>query len=561
MGMTFGNFHVYKGNQEQIFAILKNKHTVVELSPDWVTVVDEFAADQSQKAARSVSKSIEQPVLHFYYFDDDVITLSLFQQGKCVASYWMDYAGQGHIKKIGLFISLLGLDSSCEKRLRAVLKFENLGKKISLLEELFGVALYVDHLHLQGEETSYLRMRDDKLYTEYLTEQKKLKIKNQTTATLLQEIDAKMNLFHEGDTDIFFFNYKDEDDIYPHQWGGTLVTLSDGAFTPLFSKDIHFYCQSNMTVYTDDEIVNIVWDKYEPELEEFNKPLIITIDRKRYDVEERLIRLNREGDLISTVDLPREYKVIGGGTTKEDVFCSIPSQSKQSLLRLHKGAVVWKTDLDIDYFWTQPFLYEGYIYYSDRLQDGGTLYKLDLDGNVVKNIYLNCIRNSNELFFCRGYIYYLGDLYQKGQSFHVMLKLDQDLNVIQTKELPQTLQISYIDDINESLNKIYCSGYGRSTFAFDTDSLEYTEKKQPFSVSRLQTAGKNGEYLLFPYLSTLYVLDADMNLLSKHRLKGSIYQIRTINNHIYVVTGTGDISCWGSMEGSCHARLYSINNI
>jgi len=172
MGMTFGNFHVYKGNIGQVSAALQSKHIVVQASADWITITDDFADAESSKAARSLSKQIREPVLHFYYFDDDIMAMELFQNGKTVAAYNMNYAGQTQTRKLGLFISLLGLETSQEKRLRTILNCEELHKKVLLLEELFGVVLYIDAEQLKDEEVSCFRERGDNKYLEYIAEQK-----------------------------------------------------------------------------------------------------------------------------------------------------------------------------------------------------------------------------------------------------------------------------------------------------------------------------------------------------------------------------------------------------
>ncbi|MCL2672750.1 MAG: hypothetical protein FWF10_12100 [Clostridiales bacterium] len=168
MGMTFGIFHVYKGHIDQVNAAFEGKHIVVQASAEWITVADEFEGDESIKAARSLSKQIPKPVLHFFYFDDDIISMELFQNGKTMAACGMDYSGQMQMRKIGMFVSLLDLEASQEKRLRTILHCENLDLKVALLEELFGVTLYIDVEQLREEGISCAKGRDDKKYLEYI---------------------------------------------------------------------------------------------------------------------------------------------------------------------------------------------------------------------------------------------------------------------------------------------------------------------------------------------------------------------------------------------------------
>ena len=441
MGITLGNFHVYKGDIKQVSEALENKYTVKQLSPNWITVLGDFLDDQASKAARLLSKAIKEPVFHFYYFDDDFFLFELFVEGKAVKS----------TKSIA---PLLDLDKAQEKRLKVILKCENLSEQVPMLEELLGVALLIDLMFLEGAtEKEFYRERDDKEYLEYLNKQKKLKIKNKTKAVLVQEIIKKNFIMREEE---------------------------------------------------------LLWAFYEHL----------------------------------------------GYIAKEEPF---PKPLYELLKDKHSH---WP---DAGQILISPHLHNGFVYFGDRIlpskENKGALYKTDLEGNVLARYNLDCVRNQYKLFFSGNYIYYLGEaINNEGKGFNRFLKLDIDLNIVQSNNLPLEKYVFCMETMNEALGVIYCHSFMNSTFAFDMDTLEYREKPQDFEVYVLRTAGKDGEYLLSDFGSSLYVMDTDMNLISIHRLKGMIYSIQTVEDSVYIVTASEKLSP-DEYENICRLRLYVLEKV
>ncbi|MCL2671651.1 MAG: hypothetical protein FWF10_06415, partial [Clostridiales bacterium] len=397
----------------------------------------------------------------------------------------------------------------------------------------------------------------------YLAEQKKLKIKNKTRAVLLQEIETKMNFPDTRNRSVFCFNQRNESGIYAHHWGGELFVRADGELTPLFTKEVRFYSwlESFIIMDTDRKIAIDFGARYiGPMSATMTIKRFVTIDGKRYDINSHVVRLNSAGDLIGEFNIPEGYYIIQNGIAGEDIFCRTHNnEGANAIMRLRSGKVIWEKTVLTCYFYIEPILHQGYIYFSDRREDGGTLCKMDLDGNIVASLHLDCIRDESKLFFGEDSIYYMGDVIREDRVYSKLVKLDFNLNYVLHKNLPEDLYFCSIDTLDETRGMLYCISYiARKTLIINTDTFEYIDKKQSFAVYGLRPAGEKGEYLLFCYLSTLYVMDLDMNLISKHKLKGHIWRIETEGNRIFVITGTGDISCWGAKEDTCYARLYEI---
>ena len=568
MGTSFNNFHIYKGDIEQVRAALDNKYTVVALSPDWVTVVDESTDYKLRDVAGSLSKVIQEPVLYFAYHDDDYFAIVLFQSGKSVSECWNDYTGKAKSKNSKVLLALLDLDETHEKRIREIIKCEDLNKIIQLFEELFGVALWIDVFHLKEDEKSYVTERSDKYYQQWIAGRKKTAIKNKTKAVLLQEIDTKMTTprFYRGDGNLFFFIYKNESGIYSPRRGGEYFSLCDGELRPLFSKEIRFFeGQSFLGVngiyHSNDTItmVNGVSGRMPTDIQTLP---CYSVDEVYYAIDHHIIQVNKEGTPTWVHDFPNEteeYGLVENGISNNDTFCYTRTGGTGRFLRIQSGEVIWQSDTapNSDFFNMIPRMRDGCIYFIDResVNSKVTLYKMDSKSNLTSTAKSDS--NMSEIFFSKDFIFYLSTTWGVDKSQR-LIKLDLDLNLMQSVELPKNLHVSRINTINEDLRTLYCSSYMNVILAFNVDTMEYREKKQDFDIHILQTAGKNGEYLINGGLSSLYVMDPNMNLLSKHRLKGSIYRIHTEKDRTFIITGTGDTSYWGGKEGLCYARLYEI---
>ncbi len=126
-----------------------------------------LAKDRDLQRMTQLAKSIDGDVLVFYYFDDDLFTLTLFKNGKQTAE--IDSHGRG--SKLSLIAELLPEDTSALKKLRAVKSCISIDEQVALLEETFGLPFYV----LNEQEEVPLVEQGDKVWNTLIARVEKLR--------------------------------------------------------------------------------------------------------------------------------------------------------------------------------------------------------------------------------------------------------------------------------------------------------------------------------------------------------------------------------------------------
>ncbi len=224
------------------------------------------------------------------------------------------------------------------------------------------------------------------------------------------------------------------------------------------------------------------------------------------------------------------------------------------------GDIVWDLAIDVDHIWINPVLYDGHIYFGSRgekIENDGELFKLDLAGNTVARKAIPYIHNHSELLFEGGFIYYLGDFYGDRTIDHVFLKMDESFGFVGQAELPKGTSIYSDAVLDRKVQRAYYYGHDNVIAAIDLNTLDYTITTLDYDI-RLMAADENGLIYGGLGLSTLCILDRDMKLRSRHRVKGAIYDICRTNTGMHVLTATGDMSMWGHPE-QCVVRVYRID--
>lgn len=185
MGTTLANLHILNGDAEQIGALLP-KATVGCWSERFVSAYSEaFAPDFGAKAAKSLSKKLEQPVLLAWLFDSDAVGLAIFQGGKQITEHILHPEGYNKMGNIPLFCEALGLSAEDVPRLRTVWKKGDAEEQLELTALLLGLPLYHDHNMIPDKQHN----RDVEAVDTWISERPApQKVKNETTALLLQEI-------------------------------------------------------------------------------------------------------------------------------------------------------------------------------------------------------------------------------------------------------------------------------------------------------------------------------------------------------------------------------------
>lgn len=196
MGTTFTNLQVREHSIDEIEKVIPHC-TARNLSNGWTTIVSErFQVGDISKVGRKLSTAINKSVLSIEYFDEDVLRMTIYRDGKAVTSH-VNPNGYNVPPKMGspkVFLEELGFDLNESKYFKEVLKCEDLGKKIELLQHFLGVALWIDdRMLIDGAESEFHYERNIDLVKEYISElRKKNDIKNQTKANIIMEFEGAL---------------------------------------------------------------------------------------------------------------------------------------------------------------------------------------------------------------------------------------------------------------------------------------------------------------------------------------------------------------------------------
>jgi hypothetical protein len=534
MGTTLASCHVYGQKTEVVRPLLEEGYIPVSLSEGWTSVLSRAGdCELSDKTAKKLSKALDAPVLSFLYFDDDLMTLVLFSGGRLGAQYRMDYGAEPYLAHCDAFAEALGWEKKRSERLRLIFKCSDLDEKIALLEEFFGVALRVCTEFIGDGAEEYMRSCGDTLYRAYEEKQKKLnRITNQTRAVLTQEMDAKLAC---GQPCIAVRRAEGED-TYDSDMGEALELVGD----VLQPKLGNFRMRSfSPKLYTSREWVTIA------------------------DVMGVPLRVSHNGQTLSRVPLTEGVNVaavldngdiIGvahHGAAEQDEGCMV--------LRITpRGDMVWRVTLDGMFFRVLPVRNGASLYCGVcRFDSGeGMLMKLGEDGRIQTSLQTPYVNSHTELRFHDGWIYYLGD-YWDGSCHNVLLKLDESLRIVETEEAPAGISIYSDAYFDRRHGRVYYNALDKRIVRFDLAEMRYTVATTDDEIY-LQLADEDGHIYGVSGFSTLCVLDADMKLISRHRLKGTIFDVCRSEMGVHALTATGDMAAWGFPEPPCYVRVYRI---
>lgn len=190
MGTTFCSIHIYSAEP-----VTFRNFRFQCFSQGWQTFLIEDEAFSSPEAtlkiAKNISKSVDAPVLWFYEFDSDFLYIKFYLRGKQVTSYSGD--GNNSNKNLSQIPQLIGHEDG-SKRLSKIFSCSDVDFQIKLLEEYFGVCLLPFSKPAGADIQAFSRIRDDKLYKEYITSEKELTGKRTAIQTeLVQELEGLLD--------------------------------------------------------------------------------------------------------------------------------------------------------------------------------------------------------------------------------------------------------------------------------------------------------------------------------------------------------------------------------
>ncbi|MFZ5974038.1 MAG: hypothetical protein ACOYU3_01340, partial [Bacillota bacterium] len=331
------------------------------------------------------------------------------------------------------------------------------------------------------------------------------------------------------------------DGVYNHD-KCIMYDIKDDKLQPMFEKiRIHGHAE---TIFGRD--VLLVYDKYNSE-------------------GLRCWRVGEDGTILGTTPLPTSSIKITAVLDEGDLICCTGyyhGDNEPKVLRLDsEGNVIWSVPVNGYGFWITPVVHNGFIFLHtrcDETEDDGALFKLDLCGKIVARKPLPGIKNHSEFIFIDGLIYYLGDYYGQKSIQEVFIKMDESLECIESITLPKEISIYSKAVLDRKAKVAYYNALDNIIVAIDMKSMEYRAEKLDSQIS-LHAADGNGFIYGSTIGSTVYVLDTEMKIQSKHRLKGDVYDVCQTSKGMFAVTGSR-WSGWGAPE-NCLVRVYRIEHI
>lgn len=187
MGMTFTTLNVCGAERIAIETLLIDTDQIRDKNAPWLTVVPSHDTEDSnlqrlEKIAKKLTKASDAAALLFFYFDDDMFSCTLYQNGKKSASC---DSRQESWAKLGKTLGERFGDDTIPKAFRFASKCSSVEEQIKLLEETVGTTFY----ELQEDKARTVVRSDATLRTIKAREAMLKKRPNQFKLTELTTMD------------------------------------------------------------------------------------------------------------------------------------------------------------------------------------------------------------------------------------------------------------------------------------------------------------------------------------------------------------------------------------
>lgn len=541
MGRKFANLQVQGLSVIEALKIMPNTY-VKQSTNGWTTIVrEDFQIEQIDQEARKLSKKIDSLVISVGYYDDDILTLNLFRNGKNVASHISNNA-HGYTKKEGnpsAFVKELNLPIEYKEYLKWVLKCDNPERKVDLLEKLLGLPLSLGYRWI--DVLNEIECTSDISYIkEYMENIKKSeKIKNITTIKSLGEIEGYS---HSSNEFFLLINHPNNDGSYYLDHSKLYTTQYDGLFTP-FLKD-------NSVCFADHSKLFV------------NENLIAVYSHGATSVTGEIIRdsaiifYTMYGEKITGFNFDERNGGVDLISTDGSSIFSIPIKEKIIKYNID-GNKLW--ELSIGYTHVKATNYKNFIllHYSNKKNNKAEILKINYSGEVETKFELmprgGC-HWRNFLFDKRGYIYYCSTVASENGNKTYLFCFNNNLQKVAELELPGTSFDGLIDIENDL---IYVHIFEKELIAIDINSFKIHIRKKYEDDIHLRCIDINGRLITQKGSNTIEILDLDFNILSRHRLKGDIISIyKNSSDNVCVIT-----SNFASYKGKTDKCMLWINEI
>ncbi len=521
MGTTLGNLHIYNTDPEFIKTLINGDYPIMRMSDEWTSVLD-VGLETVDTEAKKLSKSIDAAVFSFMYFDDDLISLKLFREGKKVAHYETYYERAPYVKSCREFLAAAWLEASLEGRLMKIFKCEDLGRKVEMLEELFGVAFYINSEFTKEDREKYRRTRGDAHFLKYEEEQKKInKIKNKTKTVLTQEMDALLwPCFNEEATNSNYFLLLNAVEEYPND--GCLAELVEDTLQRIL-QGVNISSDNFVMLYYNSEEFLIVHN-------------LIT--------HRTCIRISNDSKVLGEVTLS-EKVFIATVLDNGDILCiremePMHLDKVMGVICYDKDWVLkWKVDTGFLYPYINPVQQGANIFFGTYMGKDmkSELYKLSMDGNVIIKKEFSKISIENKMATLGGYIFCKARDFSEGSYSCTYMKLDESFELIDRIVFPKDISICGDGAYDNKTFRAYFHTLNNSIVSIDLKNMEYTTKKIGFE---FYPHIVDDEGNIYGYIgdSMLGIFDIDLNPISRHRLKGWLVRICQTETGIHAITKT-----------------------
>ncbi|MDQ6421273.1 hypothetical protein RB620_17755 [Paenibacillus sp. LHD-117] len=519
MGTTFANLQIRSDCSALEIEKVLPGCVVRCLSDGWTTIVSEhFHVGDIQKAAKKLSKAITPSVMSIEYLDDDMLKLSVYRNGKTLTSHIAGGEGYGLPRTLGkpaVFLEQFGFEPSEIILLRAILICEDIGKKIELLQHFLGVTIWIDHtMLLDDPEAAFCCKRELPIIEEYINETAiKRRIKNQTKATLLQEFEgALIAVLGDHKYLIGVPPYDRYKDCYKDELIYTFIP--NGTLEPML--DVHSFNHRSGTGILSAARGYIGY---------------ISFLRSQYYVFDYTGRMVSETSLGGNIINPFSILEDGG-------FLS--SHNSGKTLREYTQRLETR--------WEIPYM--GFPYYNNnaiymcRIDSSGQfseLVKLNRNGQVVASFHLEYDGyhgpNGEFVFDESGRVFYYCSATTPGRPVVKIFVLTEQLELIRELDLEGWSISVALDSRNY---KLYVYLSYKQLLVIDTKSFRIIYRKKWEEDSNFFTVDSYGRALLITGSNTIEIIDSQLNVISRHRLKGQVLSEYTNERgNLCLLTGTG----------------------
>ncbi|WP_410769487.1 hypothetical protein [Fontibacillus sp. BL9] len=537
MGTTFTNLQVREHSIDEIEKVLP--HCIVRnLSDGWTTIVSEhFQVGDISKVGRKLSKAINKSVLSIEFFDDDVLRMTIYRDGKTLTSH-VNKNSYNIPSKLGnhnAFLKELEFDLSESKYFKEVLKYEDLGKKIELLQHFLGVALWIDdRMLLDGAESEFYYKRNVDFVKEYINKQKKKNhIKNQTKANVIMELEGALI----------------------RGLGNNKILIGIPPYRKLsYEKEIIYTILPNGTLDPIMDVTSFQYDNGLSSLTATGEYITFYCSiRKKYFVFDYDGKLISETPMNTTVTYPISY------TFNDGSFLTVNDELNKTIKYGPSLEVKW----ELPFYACSPCVYNQSLYFwrideDNRIELIKSNYSGQIEVKVTLEFDTNGYNNFRYLFGSEGMVYLFCTMHVKHRPFTRIMCFTENLEKIKETDLEDHFFSLLIDNKN---HKIFLHVLDKELIVIDGLSLQIISRRDwdDYDLT-MMTVDSLGRLLVLVGNSRVFLLDSQLNPISHHRLKGEVrmYTFANESGNLCLMTGTGEPNEIGWTFGKMKIRVYEI---